>query len=139
MSFNTAGNWNQSPDNLVVNVSTAYLDADQEKDFSAGVNAVWQRIGLGYIFAANDIKQYKPTISTDNLDSADSLGKDKYKYKYKYKIHTVNASYLIPNVMDMDNFNVYLGSYQSHLSRDENQGGGSDNRYGARVRFKYFF
>ena len=39
MSFNTAGNWNQSPDNLVVNVSTAYLDANQEKDFSAGVNA----------------------------------------------------------------------------------------------------
>ena len=133
MSFNTAGNWNQSPDNLVVNVSTAYLDANQEKDFSACVNAVWQRIGLGYIFAANDIKQYKPTTSTDNLDSADSLGKG------KYKIHTVNASYLIPNVMDMDNFNIYLGSYQSHLSRDENQGGGSDNRYGARVRFKYFF
>ena len=135
MSFNTAGNWNQSPDNLVVNVSTAYLDANQEKDFSAGVNAVWQRIDLYYIFSANDIKQYKPTTSSDNLD----LGKYKYKYKYKYKIHTVNASYLIPNVMDMDNFNVYLGSYQSHLSRDENQGGGSDNRYGARVRFKYFF
>ena len=129
MSFNTAGNWNPSPDNLVVNVSTAYLDANQEKDFSAGVNAVWQRIDLGYIFAANDIKQYKPTTSTDNLD----LG------KYKYKIHTVNASYLIPNVMDMDNFNIYLGTYWSHLSRDENQGGGSDNRYGARVRFKYFF
>ena len=117
----------------MVNVSTAYLDANQEKDFSAGVNAVWQRIGLGYIFAANDIKQYKPTTSTDNLDSADSLGKG------KYKIHTVNASYLISNVMDMDNFNIYLGSYWSHLSRDENQGGGSDNRYGARVRFKYLF
>lgn len=103
MSFNTAGNWNQSIDNLVVNVSTAYLDANQEKEFSAGVNAIWQRIGLGYIFAANDIKQYKPTTSSDNLG--------KGKYKYKYKIHTVNASYLIPNVMDMDNFNVYLGSY----------------------------
>ena len=127
MSFNTAGNWNQSPDNLVVNVSTAYLDANQEKDFSVGVNAIWQRIGLGYIFAANDIKQYKPTTSTDNLG------------KGKYKIHTVNASFLIPNVMDMDNFNIYLGSYWSHLSRDENQGGGSDNCYGARVRFKYFF
>lgn len=105
MSFNTAGNWNPSPDNLVVNVSTAYLDANQEKDFSAGVNTVWQRIDLGHIFAANDIKQYKPTTSSDNLDSADSLGKG------KYKIYTVNASYLIPNVMDMDNFNIYLGSY----------------------------
>ena len=34
----------------------------------------------------------------------------------------IDAAYLISNVMDMDNFNIYLGSYWSHLSRDENQG-----------------
>nr|WP_219999846.1 carbohydrate porin [Gilliamella apicola] len=34
----------------------------------------------------------------------------------------IDAAYLIPNVMDMANFNIYLGSYWSHLSRDENQG-----------------
>ena len=39
----------------------------------------------------------------------------------------------------MDNFNIYLGTYLSRLQRDEKQGGGNDNRYGVRVRFKYFF
>lgn len=49
------------------------ISMHQEKYFSAGVNTVWQQIGLDYIFAANDIKQYKLATSTDNLDSADSL------------------------------------------------------------------
>lgn len=107
----------------------AYLDAEQEKDFTAGINSVWNNIGLGYIFAANYIKTFNPNYRDNGEISA----------KGKYKLHTINASYLISNVMDMDNFNIYLGTYLSRLERDEKQGGGNDNRYGARVRFKYFF
>ena len=59
--------------------------------------------------------------------------------KGKYKIHTVNASYLFDNVLDISNFNIYLGGYWSKLERSEEQGGGSRDRYGARVRFKYFY
>ncbi|HCL6042138.1 TPA: carbohydrate porin, partial [Klebsiella michiganensis] len=55
-------------------------------------------------------------------------------------IHTFHASYQIPNVMNMQNFNIYLGAYYSILDSDEKLSqGDDDDRYGARVRFKYFF
>jgi len=43
--------------------------------------------------------------------------------------------------MDMQNFNVYLGAYVSMLEADKNYSNDndSDQRYGGRVRFKYFF
>ncbi len=128
-SWNSEGDFNQSAQGLLINSSLAYLDAEQEKDFTAGLNGVWNNIGLGYIFAANDIKTFNPNYKDKSGIST----------KGKYKIHTINASYLIPNVMEMDNFNLYLGTYWSHLDRDKKQGGDSDNRYGARLRFKYLF
>lgn len=128
MSWNSHGHWNATGNNLVVNLSTAYLDAEKEKDFTAGINTIWNGIGLGYVFAANDIKQFNPDVATTVFGE-----------KGKYKLHTINTSYLIPHVMDMDNFNIYVGAYWSHIERDERQGGGSDNRYGARVRLKYHF
>jgi len=43
-------------------------------------------------------------------------------------------------VMNMQNFNIYLGAYYSILDSDEKLSqGDDDDRYGARVRFKYFF
>ena len=41
----------------------------------------------------------------------------------------------------MENFNIYLGTYYSILDSDGDKihGDDSDDRYGARVRFKYFF
>nr|WP_081298551.1 carbohydrate porin [Gilliamella apicola] len=129
MSWNSEGDFSKSSEGILVNTSFAYLDAEQEKDFTAGVNGVWNGIGLGYIFAANDIKAFNPSYKGDGEIYA----------KGKYKLHTINASYLIADVMGMDNFNIYLGSYWSQLDRDKKQGGGDDNRYGARVRFKYFF
>ncbi|RKS87632.1 raffinose porin [Orbus hercynius] len=127
MSWNSENNWSKANEGMLVNVSVAYMDADQETDFTAGTNINWQGFSIGYIFANNNIKHYN-TAATDPLDL---IG--------KYRIHTVNASYLIPNVMGMDNFNIYLGTYWSKLERDESQGDGNENRYGARVRFKYFF
>lgn len=129
MSWNSAGDFDKSSEGLLLNSSISYLDAEQEKDFTAGINGIWKGIGLGYIYAANDIKAFNTNYRGDGEIYA----------KGKYKLHTVNASYLISNVMDMDNFNIYLGTYLSRLERDEKQGGGNDNRYGARVRFKYFF
>ena len=43
--------------------------------------------------------------------------------------------------MDMENFNIYLGTYYSILDSDgdKKHGDDTDDRYGARVRFKYFF
>ncbi|WP_220018999.1 carbohydrate porin [Gilliamella apicola] len=51
-------------------------------------NGIWQRLGLGYIYAANDIKAFNTNYQGDGEIYA----------KGKYKLHTINASYLIPNV-----------------------------------------
>lgn len=64
--------WNNSaadPNNgVVANLSTAYLDASGEQDFTAGVNVLWRRFELGYIYAHNNIKEFNtagsPPIST---------------------------------------------------------------------------
>lgn len=118
-------------DGVVVNVNTAYMDANNEKDFTAGVNALWQRFELGYIYAHNKINDYDGVIC-DN----DCWIKD----EGTYNIHTFHASYQIPNVMNMQNFNIYLGAYYSILDSDvQANKSDDDDRYGARVRFKYFF
>ncbi len=51
MSWNTLKSDPQ--DGAVVNLSTALLDAADETDFSAGINALWHRVELGYIYAHN--------------------------------------------------------------------------------------
>lgn len=116
-------------DGVVLNLSTAYMDATDEKDFSAGANALWHDFELGYIYAKNDVKAFN--INNIDLSNASDfiLG--------KYNIHTVHSSYRIRNVMDMDNFDVYLGAYWSRISIDESHD--DKDRYGARVRFKYHF
>jgi hypothetical protein len=125
--------WNglkNDPENgVVLNVSTAYLDASGEEDFTAGTNALWHRFELGYIYAHNKIDDYN-SMACDEDCWFDEAG--------TYDIHTVHASYQIPNVMDMQNFNIYLGAYWSKLQGDGEQGS-NDDRYGGRVRFKYFF
>lgn len=128
--------WNglkNDPDNgVVLNLNTAYLDASGEKDFSAGVNALWKRFELGYIYAHNKIEQFDQRGLAECEDGCWITDTG------TYDIHTVHASYQIPNIMEMQNFNIYLGTYWSWLNE---KGGddGSQDRYGARVRFKYFF
>lgn len=128
--------WNglkKDPDNgIVVNLNTAYLDASGEKDFTAGVNALWQRFELGYIYAHNKIEQFDGS-SLANCDDGCWITQ-----KGTYDIHTLHTSYQLPDLMDMKNFNIYLGAYWSWL--DEKGGDESvHDRYGARLRFKYFF
>jgi len=129
MTMTWNGLKNDADNGIVWNLNTAYLDASDEKDFSAGVNALWHRFELGYIYAHNKIDEYSGVICDDDcwIDEAGT-----------YDIHTIHASYQIPNVMDMQNFNIYLGAYWSKLQGDSDIGS-DDDRYGGRVRFKYFF
>lgn len=118
-------------DGVVVNWNTAYMDASSEKDFTTGVNALWRQFELGYIYAHNKISDYAGVICDNDCW---------IKGKGTYDIHTIHTSYQIPNVMNMQNFNIYLGAYYSILDSDNKFSNGSnDDRYGARVRFKYFF
>lgn len=133
MSWNTNA---ADPDNgVVANLSTAYLDAAGEQDLTAGVNVLWRRFELGYIYAHNNIKEFNTAgIAADIHNPLSEPG--------NYDIHTVHASYQIPNIMNMKNFNVYLGAYVSLLEANaENKiaNGDNDQRYGVRARFKYFF
>jgi hypothetical protein len=125
--------WNglqNDPDNgVVVNLNTAYMDGSDEKDFTAAVNALWKRFELGYIYAHNKVEDVGDIPRDDDV-WFDDVG--------TYDIHTIHASYQIPNVMDMENFNIYLGAYWSKLQGD-NASSSDDNRYGGRVRFKYYF
>lgn len=125
--------WNglkNDPENgVVLNLNTAYLDASGEEDYTAGVNALWHRFELGYIYAHNKIDDYNGMVCEEDcwFDEAGT-----------YDIHTIHASYQIPNVMNMQNFNIYLGAYWSKL-QGESHLGSDDDRYGGRVRFKYYF
>ncbi|AYN28797.1 porin [Buttiauxella sp. 3AFRM03] len=131
--------WNglkSDPDNgIVANFNTAYLDAADETDFTAGVNALWQRFELGYIYAHNDIDKFDVNSAMDTCEDdcwITNAG--------TYDIHTIHTSYQFPNVMGMKNFNIYLGTYVSWVSADNDGSDSDDNtRYGGRVRFKYYF
>lgn len=125
--------WNgqrANPDNgAVINVSTAYMDATHEKNFSAGLNGLWRDIQLGYIYARNDVKEF--TLQHMNTANPGDfiLG--------KYDLHTVHSSYRFRDVMNMQNFDIYLGAYWSQINADHHNG--NKDRYGTRVRFKYHF
>ncbi|MFU1842120.1 carbohydrate porin, partial [Enterococcus faecium] len=90
------------PENgIVVTLNTAYLDASNEKDFTASINALWKRFELGYIYAHNKIDEFSGVVCNNGC-WIDGEG--------IYNIHTIHASYQFANVMDMENFNIYLGA-----------------------------
>lgn len=127
----TWDNTKTDPDNGVIfNLNTAYLDASDEEDFTAATNIWWKNFEVGYIYAHNKISDFAGNIVCDNNCIIQDEG--------TYDIHTVHASYWIKNVMNMENFNIYLGTYYSKIQSDEKISS-DDDRYGARVRFKYYF
>ncbi|MCW2258050.1 hypothetical protein M2263_004141 [Providencia alcalifaciens] len=127
-------NLKQNPINgVALNWSTSYLDATNETDFTTGANVLWHRLQLGYIYAHNDIKSYALNYES-TIDNEVLFGPG------KYDIHTLYTSYELPNILDMNNFKIYLGGYYSVIDGKEIQVKNSDkDRYGARVRFKYLF
>ncbi|MEH0833995.1 carbohydrate porin [Pectobacterium cacticida] len=135
LNLNWDGLKNNSENGIVANLSTAYLDAKNETDFSIGGNILWRKLEVGYIFAHNDIKSYQRG-GDSNAGQNDAL------HPGKYDIHTLFTSYELPNILEIDNFKTYLGAYYStiHGRGEMTSINDSDkDRYGARVRFKYFF
>lgn len=132
LSWNTLEN--DAQDGTVVNLSTAYLDADDEKDFSASINGLWHRVELGYIYAHNNIDRFNTAGVNDNCN-----GECQLLYPGHYDIHTVHTSWHLPDIMDMPNFNIYLGAYASWLESSASKSNSANERYGARIRFKYLF
>ncbi len=122
-------------DGITTNINVAYMDASDEKDFTAGINSLWRRFELGYIYAHNKIEQFNAGNYVSTCDDScwiSNVG--------DYDIHTIHASYLLPNIMDMENFNIYLGAYASWIEAKPDVGSShQDSRYGGRVRFKYYF
>ena len=132
LSWNTLKN--DPEDGMVVNLNSAMLDASEEKDFSAGINALWHRVELGYIYAHNKISVFNLT-GLDNECGSDCA----ILAPGNYDIHTLHASWQLPDILNMPNFNIYLGTYASWLETTVEQSSHYQPRYGARLRFKYLF
>ncbi|WP_349920860.1 carbohydrate porin [Aeromonas veronii] len=126
LGYGITTSWTQ--DALVINASAARMDAEDETDTTLGANLVWYNAGLGYIYAINDITN--ANLNNTSADFSKMIG--------KHTINTVYASYKIPSVLDLSNFDIYLGAYWSQLNVDSGEVDNMD-RYGGRVRFKYYF
>lgn len=104
-------------DGVTTNLNVAYMDASDEKDFTAAINSLWHRFELGYIYAHNKIDKFNSANYVSTCDDGcwiSNVG--------DYDIHTIHASYLFPNVMDMKNFNIYLGAYASWIEAKPTDG-----------------
>lgn len=132
MSWNTLKNNPQ--EGVVVNLNTAYMNAEDEKDFSTGFNALWHRVELGYIYAHNKISDFNMSGLNNECGNECAI-----LAPGNYDIHTIHTSWQLPNIMDMPNFNIYLGAYASWLNSTAQEEGDDQPRYGARLRFKYLF
>lgn len=115
-------------------MSTAYMNAEDEKDFSVGVNALWHRVELGYIYAHNKISEFNISGLNRECDNECAI-----LAPGNYDIHTIHTSWQLPNIMNMPNFNIYLGAYTSWLNSTAQEEANDQPRYGARLRFKYLF
>jgi hypothetical protein len=132
MTWNTLKN--DLENGMVVNLNTAMMNAKEEKDFSAGVNALWHRVELGYIYAHNKISEFNISGVNESCDNECSI-----LAPGNYDIHTLHTSWQLPDIMAMPNFNIYLGAYTSWLNASSEEQGNHQPRYGARLRFKYLF
>lgn len=109
-------------DGVVTNLNVAYMDAEDETDFTAGVNSLWHGFELGYIYAHNKIDSFNTADFIANCDDNCWIADPG-----NYDIHTIHASFLFPNVMNMKNFNIYLGAYASWIESNPNNGDGRED------------
>nr|WP_321241904.1 carbohydrate porin [uncultured Tolumonas sp.] len=107
-------------DDLSLNLRGAYLDDVAGSSYSVGPGAQYQNFYVAYLYSKN-------TTDTDAaLGTTDS----------HTKMNEVYASYKIPGVMGLDNFDMYLGASYGTTKVDSAD---TVKDYGGRVRFKYFF
>ncbi|HEY7866721.1 MAG TPA: carbohydrate porin [Psychromonas sp.] len=109
----------QATDDLILSARAAYLADDQDQNnsidsYTAGLGAQLQNLFIGALYGESD---------SDN-DAQDTTEMQVY------------ASYKIPAVMDLDNFDIYLGAGWSQAELDNVS---KDDVVGARVRLKYIF
>lgn len=117
----------------MINLSTALPDAAGEADFSAGVNAPWHHMEPGYTYAYNKIDQFNITEATSKCGGDYAI-----LAPGRYDIHTLHTSWRLPDIMATPNFNTYLGTHAPWLGPTAAKSGNPDERYGARVRLRYF-
>ncbi|HGY7536042.1 TPA: carbohydrate porin, partial [Escherichia coli] len=70
-------------DGVITNLNLALMDASDERDFTAGINSLWRRFELGYIYAHNKIDKFNTTNYAAKCDDdcwASHVG--------NYNIHT---------------------------------------------------
>ncbi|WP_320152038.1 carbohydrate porin [uncultured Tolumonas sp.] len=107
-------------DDLSLNLRGAYLNDVAGSSYSVGPGAQYQNFYVAYLYSKN-------TTDTDAaLGTTDS----------HTKMNEVYASYKIPGVMGLDNFDMYLGASYGTTKVDSAD---TVKDYGGRVRFKYFF
>ncbi|MFB9215199.1 carbohydrate porin [Vibrio sinaloensis] len=124
--YGLTGNWTK--DDLSINLNFAYLDAVDENNMSTGINALWNGLGVGYVYANNQYenKQFSGWADGD------------------VNVSTWYASYEFSDVLDVENFSVLLGSYYTSVTNDLDSQARSDifneeDDFGARVRLFYEF
>lgn len=109
----------QATDDLTLTARAAYLADDRDQtnsidSYTAGLNAQFRNFFISALYGESD-------SDADALDTTETQ---------------VYASYKIPAVMDLDNFDIYLGA---GWSQAELNNASKDDVIGARVRLKYIF
>ncbi len=106
----------KATDDLSFSLRGAYRAGDEYDQYTVGPGVQYQNFYAAYLFG------------NTNYDDAVTADKDN---------HVVYASYKIPGVMGLDNFDIYLGASYGKIKTDNAPE--SEEDYGAKVRFKYFF
>jgi hypothetical protein len=104
----------KATDDLSFSVRGAFKNADEGNGYSVGPGVAYQNFYVAYLNGKNE-------NDATNVDT---------KYNIAY------ASYKVPAVMGIDNFDMYLGTSWGNKKIGD---ASATEEYGARVRFKYFF
>ncbi|ELY5180547.1 carbohydrate porin [Vibrio cholerae] len=124
--YGLTGNWTSG--DWSVNANVAYLDAVDENNLTAGLNALWNDFGLGYIHAINKYED-KELSSWAEGD---------------VNVSTWYASYAFRDVLEVQDFSILLGTYYTTVDnkldqQSEASAFAEEDDFGARVRLFYEF
>lgn len=124
--YGLTGNWTSG--DWSVNASVAYLDAVDENNLTAGVNALWNNFGLGYVHATNEYenKEFSSWAEGD------------------VNVSTWYASYAFRDVLEVQDFSILMGTYYTTVDNKLDQQSDAsafaeEDDFGARVRLFYAF
>ncbi|HGF7528593.1 TPA: carbohydrate porin, partial [Vibrio cholerae] len=124
--YGLTGNWKSG--DWSVNANVAYLDAVDESNMSAGINALWKNVGIGYIYSSNEYENKKLSTWAEG----------------DVNVSTWYASYAMRNVLEVQDFSILLGAFyttvDNKLSQQSDPSAFAENDdFGARVRLFYEF